>query len=115
MHVWAKPQKVAEWEINDLANNDLHLKVDLSEKINVPGQYILSVVPEGKEQFEISNADIFYNGSKAMKEFITIEGYKIHVNQTAQITSKNNLLVVLTIHFDEPCKGNIEFTPELIH
>ena len=115
MHVWAKPQKVAEWEINDLVNNELHLKVDLSDKINVPGQYILSVVSEGKKQFEISNADMFYNGSKAMKEFITIEGYKIHVNQTAQITSKNNLIVVLTIHFDEPCKGNIEFTPELIH
>lgn len=115
MRVWARPRAVAAWTREDVVKNELHLKVDLSDKINVPGQYILSVLPDGKEQFEIKSADMFYNGSKAMRDFITIEGFKVHVNQTAQITDKSNLYVMLTVHFNEPCRGNIEFTPELIH
>ena len=50
-----------------------------------------------------------------LKEFVNINGPKVHLNQTAQITDKSDLYVNLNIHFKEPCDGTIEFTSILIH
>jgi len=46
MRVWSRPQTVANWKGEDVSKNEIQLKVVLSDKINIPGQYILSVVPE---------------------------------------------------------------------
>ena len=115
LHVWAKPQTVANWQKEDCSNNEIQLKVLLNEKINVPGQYILSVMPELTGKIKIQSAEMFYNGNKAMKEFVRIKGKNVHINQTAQITGDSDLYVVLTIRLWEPCGGRIEFKPELIH
>ncbi len=115
LRVFARPRVVSGWTSGDLTNNEIRLKIDLSDKINVPGQYVLTIVPEIPEQFEITSADMFYNGNKAMKEYVIIKGDRVHVNQTAQITEQNDLYVELTIHVKEPSGGKIEFRPELIH
>ncbi len=115
LYVWARPQTVANWQKEDCLNNEIKLKVELNDKINVPGQYILSVIPELKGKVKIQSAEMFYNGNKAMKEFVKIKGGNIHINQTAQITDNSDLYVILTIRLEQPCKGRIEFKPELIH
>ncbi len=115
MRVWSRAQVVSTWKTENLENNEIIVKVSLSDKINVPGQYVLSVVPEPKQKFEILNADMFYNGSRALKEFVNIDGAKVYVNQTAQITGKSDLYVKLKIRFIVPCDGKIEFTSNLIH
>ena len=115
MRVWSRVQVVSTWKSENLENNEIMVKVSLSDKINVPGQYILSVVPELKQKFEILNADMFYKGNRALKEFVNIDGAKVYVNQTAQITAKSDLYVKLKIRFQVPCDGTIEFTSNLIH
>ncbi len=115
LHVWAKPQTVANWRKEDCSNNEIKLKILLNDKINVPGQYILSVMPKLDGKVKIQNAEMFYNGNKAMKEFVRIKGKNVHLNQTAQIIGDSDLYVVLTIHLWKPCGGKIEFKPELIH
>jgi len=115
MRVWAKPETVASWKGKDISKNEIQLKVVLNDKINVPGQYILSVVPAIKGKVKILNAEMFYNNTKAMKEFVSVKGSNIHINQTAQITDSSNLYVKLSIQLEQPCDGKIEFKPELIH
>ena len=115
MRVWSRPQIVSIWKSENLENNEIELKVSLNDKINVPGQYILLVAPELTEKFEILNADMFYNGNKALKEFVNLDGAKVYINQTAQITDKSDLYVKLKIRLNVPCDGTIEFTSNLIH
>jgi len=115
MHVYAKPQVVSEWKKGDISNNTINLKIDLKGKINVPGQYILKAITEKPEQLIINDARVFYNGNRAMKEFVQIRGTKVHINRTAQVTSESDIVVELEITFKEPCEGKVEFTPEFIH
>jgi alpha-L-fucosidase len=115
MRVWARPQEVSAWNKDDITDNQIELKVELKDKINVPGQYILSVKADLPNAFEIKSAEMYYNGNLAMKEFVKLDGAKVHLNQTAQITDKSDLYVILRIQFKQPCDGKIEFVPELVH
>jgi alpha-L-fucosidase len=115
LRVWARPQKVSGWSKDDITNGQIDLKVELTDKINVPGQYVLSVIADTPNAIDIKSAEMYYNGNLAMKEFVKIDGAKIHINQTAQITDKSDLYVILKIDIKEPCDGKIEFVPELVH
>lgn len=112
--VWARPRIVTTWESGELIKNEFEVKVDLSDKINVPGQYILSVLPTIGNA-EIKSAELYYNGNKAMKEFVKIKNENVYVNQTAQVSGESEIFVSLKIHLKEPCSGKIEFRPEFIH
>ncbi len=115
MRVWAQPQLVSSWERGDVQNGEIQQKVYLNHKINVPGQYILSVIPEKPVEFEITRADLFYDSHQAMKEFVNVEGADIHLNQTAHITDNSDLVLMLTLAFQQPSGGKIEFKPALIY
>ncbi|RLD82877.1 MAG: hypothetical protein DRJ07_07725, partial [Bacteroidetes bacterium] len=115
MRVWAKPETVATWKAEDIKEKRIQLKVVLNSKINVPGQYLLTVIPTLKGKIKILNAEMFYNKTPAMKEFVSVKGSNIHINQTAQITDNSDLYVKFTIKFKQHCDGKIEFNPQLIH
>jgi len=115
MHVYARPRVVSEWQREDLEDNKLRLKIDLSDQIHVPGQYTLSVKPESQEGVEIRNAEMYYNDNQAMEELVTIDGLKVHLNQTAQMTTESKLFVVLDIYPPGDGGGKIEFKPELVY
>ena len=115
MHVYARPQIVHSWNTTDLDGTHLELKVNLKDKINIPGQYILDIQPNGDKKVHIEQAAMYYNENKALDEFIQIKGNQLYVNQTAQITDHSNLYVVLKLKFDTPCSGEIAFKPNIIH
>ena len=115
MHVWSRPQTVASWKKPDVQNNKLEIKVKLSDKINVPGQYVLTVFPENKQSIKIESANMFYDGNKAMKEFVSIKENKIHINQTVQITDNSDLYILFKLLCDKPCDGKVEFEPAIIY
>ena len=115
IRVWAKSQTVGSWKSDDIENNKIELKISLNDKINVPGQYELSVVPDISQKIKINNAKMFYAGNEALKEFISIKGNKIQINQTAQITNNSDLYVTFEVSFKKKCDGKIEFVPKLIH
>ena len=115
MNVWSLPQTVSVWKESEIINSKLKLKVKLDGKINVPGQYILSVIPDKEQQIKFLSVRLYYNGNEAMKEFINLKENEIHINQTAQITNNSELYVILTLGFEEVCNGKIEFVPNIIH
>ncbi|MEQ6119854.1 alpha-L-fucosidase [Reichenbachiella sp. MALMAid0571] len=115
MRVWARPERVSTWNREDLQNNKLQLKVHLTGKVNVPGQYVLNFQPEERVEFEIQDAELFYNEDKALKEFVEIKEGKIFINQTAQITDNSDLYVMVSLNCDKPCSGKVEFKAVLIH
>ena len=87
----------------------------LDDNINVPGQYVLSVIPDKKQQIKLLSATLYYKGNEAMKEYIKFEGNKIYINQTAQITNNSELDVTLSLRLKEACSSKIEFVPNIIH
>lgn len=115
MRVWARPENVSNWKKEDFQNNKLRLKVQLTGKVNVPGQYVLNFQPANKSGFEIQSAELFYNESKALKEFIEIKKDQVFINQTAQITDNSDLYVEVSLSCDQPCDGEVEFKAVLIH
>lgn len=115
MHVWSRPRTVVSWEKSDVKYNKLEIAVKLNDKINVPGQYVLTVLPEKELSVKIERANMFYDGTKAMKEFVRVKNNTIQINQTAQITGEAELLVKLSLKLKEPCSGKIEFVPRLIN
>ncbi len=58
---------------------------------------------------------MFYADNEAMKEFITLIGNKIQINQTTQISNSSDLYVTFEMSFKEKCDGRIEFVPKLNH
>ncbi len=113
--VWARPEIVSTWEKSEIENNKIELTVQLDDKIHVPGQYALKLIPDVDQKIEVISASMFYNGNKAMNEFVTVDGNTILINQTAQITGDTELSVRLNIKISETCDGKIEFSPRLIH
>lgn len=117
LHVWAKPVEVITWRKDMFTNGKLILKVDLSDNINVPGQYTIQLVPEIKDiSMNITDAEIHYEGRKALDEFITLsENNNININRTAQITDESSSILIITIETDNPCNGQIIFKPTLVY
>lgn len=115
MRVWSRSQTVSDWKEKELANNKIQLKVELNDKINVPGQYLLTIKPDLDTEVKIVKAQMFYGGSVAMNEFVTIDGSNVLLNQTAQITDKSDLHVMLDVELKEPSAGEVQFLPQLIH
>ena len=93
----------------------VQMEIDLSSHINVPGQYTLKVNPEGETGITIDDPDLFYEGNRALKEFVTVSGNRININQTAQLTDKSNIKVQFFIVSDTPTKGSIVFQPATIY
>jgi len=114
MRVFARPKEVAAWKSQDLSGNEIKLKMVLSDVIHVPGQYTLTVEPGSETDVVIKSAEMFYNGNKAMKEFVTVSDNKVSLNQTAQITGKDKMHVEIAISLGETCDGKIMFKPDFI-
>ncbi len=108
--------EVASWEQSGWIDGQLKLTVDLSKKINLPGQFTVKLVPEGERAtVEIVNAEIHYNGSKALDEFVTVKGNEININRTAMVTDESSSILYLILKCDEDCSGKIEFKPAMIY
>ncbi len=114
IRVWSKPQKVHTWKGEDLVRNELNISIPL-KKTHVPGQYQLSIMPESKIQFEINKAEIYYNDVKLLDDFVQINNGEVRINQTAQLSNRDDISANLSIIFKKVSGGKIELKPLLIH
>ena len=114
-YAWSEWENVSGWEKDMFTGNTLKIKVDLSTKIKLPGQYSVKVVPENFAEIEITNAEIHYEGHRALDEFVNVSGETISISRTAQVTDESSSVLYLTIKFVEKCGGKVEFRPELIY
>ncbi|MCG8310734.1 MAG: alpha-L-fucosidase, partial [Cytophagales bacterium] len=115
MHVWSRPQIVSSWRSLEIVDNEIELKVRLDDNVHVPGQYVLTIIPETEQKIKVESAVMYYDGNRSMEEFVVVKGNKININQTAQITDNTEIDVTIGLQLKIPCNGKIEFTPKLIH
>lgn len=115
LRVWSRPAELATWTRDMFSQGKVDIELDLSEKINVPGQYTLSLVPGEDTEVIIKNPEMYYQGTRAMDEFLTVSGNKININQTAQVTGNSKITIKFSIETEVPCEGKVQFRPALIY
>lgn len=113
---WSDWVTVSDWSEEMVKDNRIVLKIDLSDRIKYPGQYSVNLVPEKEGVIvEIVNAEIYYEGRRALKEFVSVSGNNININRTAQIVDESSSILKLILKCNRPCKGKIKFKPAFIY
>ncbi len=54
-------------------------------------------------------------GNQALDKFVSIDGNKININRTAQVTEESKITVVLKMGCSAKSKGIINFRPGLMY
>ena len=114
VRAWSQWENVKSWTKEMFSDGTVKVEVNLSKKINLPGQYSVKLLPESAE-IERIDAEIHYEGRKALDEFVKISKNEISINRTAQVTVESSSVLYITIKSDEACNGKIEFKPALIY
>lgn len=113
---YASWKQVAEWNPEEFAGGRVEFKIDLSKDINLPGQYSIQLIPDNeKTKIKIEKAQIYYEGRKALDEFITIKGNDININRTAMVTDESSSVLLLRLKSAHPGNGKVKFRPALIY
>lgn len=113
---WSNWANVAAWNKSDFSDGQLRLKIDLSGKINLPGQFTVKLTPENAETaIEILKAEIHFEGHKALDEFVTVKGNEMNINRTAMVTNESSSVLFLTIKSTHPVNGKVEFKSAIIY
>jgi len=116
LHVWAAPVELMDLNEDVFVSGKAKIELDLSEVINLPGQYVVKVIPDDPvEGITLTDAEVFYDGTKALQEFVTISGLNIHVNRTAIVGEQGSSVLNFTIESESPCRGKITFNPALVY
>ena len=64
LRVWSRPVEVAVWNKDMFTDGKVQMEIDLSNRINVPGQYTLKVVSE--DEAELTIDDLFKRKKKGL-------------------------------------------------
>lgn len=116
VRAWSVWKNVKSWEKKMFKDGILKVTVDLSEGIKLPGQYSVKVLPDDSElKINVLNAEIHFEGRRALNEFVTISGNEISINRTAQVTDESSSILYLTIESTEACNGKIDFKPAVVY
>ncbi len=84
------------WMPDMFVNGTFDININLTSYIPVPGQYELRLQPEGNT-VRISGAELWYDGQKALDEFLTVSDTTVSINRTAQVTNETSILLRLTV------------------
>ncbi len=94
----------------------VRVKVNLSDRINLPGQYSIRLAPDNPNMvIKLTDVEIHYEGHKALNEFVKITGGEISINRIAQVTDESSSVLFLTLNCKQPCNGKIEFISLLVY
>jgi alpha-L-fucosidase len=112
--VWSQWQPLQEWETGE--QHALEIAIDLSDRIRLPGQYSLQVLPEkSNAEISIGGIELYYNDQPVLDEYISVKGNTININRTAQVTGDGKIFIKLNMECPEPVKGIIRFRPGVIY
>ena len=116
IRMWSEWTNIKEWSKEMFVDGCVRLKVDLSDRINLPGQYSIRLTPDNPNVvIKLTDTEIHYEGHKALDEFVKITGGEISINRTAQVTDESSSVLFLTLNCKEPSNGKIEFTSSLVY
>ncbi len=116
MRIWGATTEVTEFREEMFDSGKAQIEVDLSDLINLPGQYIVKVIPaESNAKIKLSGAKVHFDGAKALQEFVTISEQSIYVNRTAGVSDHSSSVLSFTIESETPCDGNITFSAAFVY
>jgi alpha-L-fucosidase len=116
MHVWGATVEVKEFKKEMFDSGKLLMEVDLSNLINLPGQYIVKVIPEDNNaKVNLSGACVNFDGTQALQEFVTINDQTLNVNRTAGVSDESSSVLTFTIESESPCDGRITFNSVFVY
>ncbi len=73
------------------------------------------VTISGNCELTISGAEIYYEGSKALEEFVQISENELRINRTAMVTEESSSVLHVMIESNNPCHGIANFKPSMIY
>jgi alpha-L-fucosidase len=116
LNIWAATAEVMEFKENMFVSGKAEIEVDLSDLINLPGQYVVKVIPaDPGAKIKLTDAEVYYDGAQALQEFVIITGLSLHINRTAIVADRGSSVLTFTIESESPCKGRITFNPALVY
>jgi alpha-L-fucosidase len=113
---WSEWRTISDWKKKSNFEGQMELHIDLSEWINLPGQYRVRLISvDSGNNIEILQAEIYYDERKALNEFVEILGNEININRTAMVTEESSSVLKLTMRCDKDCNTKVEFKPAILY
>ena len=107
-------ETVKEWKSAKAKTTEINL--DLSKKINEPGQYFVKIETNNpKDKIKIESVQLYYEGVRALDEYLKVENNQISINRTAQVTTESSSVIKFKIKTIKAVKGTILFRPAMVY
>lgn len=106
-HEW---QFADTWSSKNFNGGKAAFELDLTALIKAPGQYEVKFEQvSGKDSIRINGAELWFDGEKALPEFIIQKGRTLHINRTAQVVKESKILLKVSCNADNNAdtRGNI--------
>lgn len=99
------------WMPDMFHQGKLNINVNLTPYIPIPGQYEIKIKTGNRQKVSINHAELWYDGEKALEEFVTLKDSMILINRTAQVTNETSIMIKLTLSAIDSVResGNIYF------
>ncbi len=116
LNIWAASAELMDFKKDMFVLGKAQMEVDLSDLINLPGQYVVKVIPTNSNaMIKLTGAQVRFDGAKALQEFVTISEQSINVNRTGIVTDQGSSVLNFTIESEKPCDGKITFNAALVY
>ena len=99
-------QYLNSWMPDMFKNEKLDININLTPYIPVPGQYEIKLRPGNNSTAQVSEATLWYDGEKALDEFVKVNDSMVLINRTAQITNETSIMLKLSISSTDSSKGS---------
>lgn len=100
---------LSSWMPDMFSNGNLGININLTPYIPVPGQYEVKI-SSNDTLTRVSQAELWYDGHKALDEFVTVTDSTVLINRTAQVTNETTIMLKLRItSADTKSSGSISF------
>jgi hypothetical protein len=76
----------------------------------------VKVIPSDSDaKIELTDGQVYFDGTKALQEFVDISGQSIQVNRTAGVSESSSSVLTFSIVSETPCDGKITFNAALVY
>lgn len=86
------------WMPDMFSKGKLDININLTPYVPVPGQYEIKVKPDNNAlSVRVAHAELWYDGEKALDEFVTVKDSMVFINRTAQVTNETSIMLKVTL------------------
>ncbi len=106
---------VGQWRVTN--EKPVDASIDLSSKINEPGQYYFKLVADNpKDKFTIQDLEVYFDGVRSLDDYIKLDNNnQISINRTAQTTIESSSVIKFKLKTNDTVRGTLLFRPALVY